>query len=589
MAAHAQLDSACGPRAGALAISAAVLFFLLAIPFAARAQNACRKPAELEKLANQGRWSLILQGTSQCPAESADVDYYRGLAFAGLDRWANAKASFESGEKNYPRDKRFPVELAGVAFKQKRFQAAKRHLHRALRLDPHDSYAINFLATIYFLDGNLVAALKYWNRIGKPRINQIRTDPQLHVDPALLDRAFTCSPASVLTLDQYRITMQRLRQLGIFSSYRLDLVPTAVNGSDSLDLKLSAVERNGLGPSKAGALISLLRGTPYETVYPEVYNLGESALNVNSLFRWDDQKRRAFVSVSAPLARNPKYRFRLFADGRNENWNISRTFHQAAVPVEAFNLEKLELGGGIEAIASSRWKWNAGLSVSDRRFRNLPAGASTADPVFTNGASMEVRAGSHYALLRMPEKRFTLGSDVKGTLGDFYATGFGRFGMLQGTLGAHWFPQVRGDDYELKEKFYAGKTFGLVPFDDLFMLGLERDNNLPLRAHIGTRNGQKGNAPLGRDYLLSNWEVNKNLYANAWFKLRLAPFVDTGRIYDQQDGFGSRQWLWDTGASVKLRVLGGVSLVFTYGKDLRTGRNTFYFTTTRQGGVPFLP
>ena len=568
---------------------AAVLFLLLAVPLAVRAQNACRNTAELERLANQARWDPILQGTRQCPPASADVDYYRGLAFAGLERWAKANAAFESGEKKYPRDKRFPVELAGVAFRQKRFQTAERHLHRALQLDPHDRYAINFLATLYFLDGNLEAALKYWNRIGKPRINQITTPPQLRIDPALLDRAFTCSPASVLTLEQYQTTLQRLRQLGVFSTYRLDLVPAAGKGSGSLDLKLSAVERDGWGPNKAAALISLLRGAPYETVYPGVYNLRGSALNINSLLRWDDQKRRAFVSVSAPLTRNPKYRFRLYADGRNENWNVSRTLHQAAVPVEAFNMEKLELGGGIEAVANSRWNWNAGLSVSDRRFRNLPAGASAADPVFTNGASAEVRAGSHYALLRMPERRFTLGSDVKGTLGDFYATGFGRYGMLQGSLGAHWLPQHRGDDYEVAETIYGGKTFGGVPFDDLFILGLERDNDLPLRAHIGTRNGQKGNAPLGRDYLLSNWEVNKDLYANAWFRLRLAPFVDTGRIYDRQDGFGSRQWLWDTGASVKLGVLGGVSLVFTYGKDLRTGRNTFYFTTTHEGETPFLP
>ena len=570
-------------------IRTAILSILLALPFSARAQNSCRNAAELQKLSDAGQWKLVLQATGQCPAGSADADYYRGLAFAGLDRWAEAKAAFEAGEKSYPRDERFPVELAGVAFKQKRFQAAKQHLYRALRLDPNDRYAINFLATLYFLDGNLEAALKYWNRIGKPRIDQIRTDPQLRIDPALLDLAFTCSPASVLRLEQYRSTLQRLRQLGVFPTYRLDLVPAHGKHSGTLDLTLSAVERNGLGPNKTGALISLLRGLPYETVYPEASNLRRSAINVDSLFRWDDQKRRAFVSVSAPLARNPQFRYRFYVDGRNENWNISRTYHQAALPVDAFNLEKLEVGGDIKSIVNSRWNWAAGLSVSDRRFRNLPTGASAADSVFTNGAAVEVHASSHYSLLRMPENRFTLGSGIRASFGDFYATGSGRFGRLQGSLGAHWFPQARGDDYEVRENAYAGKTFGRVPFDDLFMLGLERDNNLPLRAHIGTRDGQKGNAPLGRDYLLSNWEINKNLYSNAWFKLRLAPFVDTGRAYDKTDGFGSRQWLWDTGASVKLRVLGGVALVFTYGKDLRTGRNTFYFTTTREGRVPFLP
>jgi len=578
MAADAQLDSAGAPRAGPLKIRPAIFLLLLALPVASRAQNTCRSAAELQKFTDQSQWSCILAATGQCRAESAAKDYYRGLAFAGLERWTEAQAALVAGEKKYPQDKRFPEELAGVAFRQRRFPKAERHLHRALELDPHDRYALNFLGTIYFLGGNLEAALKYWNRIGKPQINQIKMDPQLHIDPALLDRAFTCSPASVLTLAQYRTTLERLRQLGVFSTYRLDLVPAA-EGSEKFDLSLSVVETNGWGRSKAGTVISALRGLPYETVYPEVYNLRHSALNIQSLFRWDSQKRRAFVSVSAPLAGNPKFRYRFYADGRNENWNISQTFLQPVLPVAAFNLEKLELGAGFESIASSRWTWALGMSVSDRRFRNLPSGASAADPVFTNGAAAEVRARSNYALIRIPEKRFRLDSGVQGTIGNLYARDFGRFSTVQGSLAAHWLPQAHGDDFEMAEGIYAGKTLGRAPFDDLFILGLERDNDLPLRAHIGTENGQKGSAPLGRDYLLSNWEVNKNLYTNAWFELRLAPFLDTGRTYDRADGFGSRQWLWDTGASLKLRVVGGVSLVFTYGKDLRTGRNTFYFTT----------
>lgn len=527
--------------------------------------------------------------TSRCPAGSADIIYYRGMAFARIERWDKAKAAFEVGEKQYPHDKRFSIELAGIAFKQKRFQEAERHLDHALHLDPRDRYAINFLATVYFLEGNLEAALKYWNRIGKPRIKEIKTDPQLRIDPGLLDRAFTCSPASVLTLEQFRTTLQRLKQLGIFPAYRLDLVPLSGRDPETFNLTLSAVERNGWGPNKVAGMISLLRGLPYETVYPEDYNLRHSALNVVSLFRWDDQERRVFASVSAPLARNPKFRYRLYADARNENWNISRTFHQAGSSLQTFNLEKLVFGGGIQSIFSSRWDWKAGLSMSDRRFRNLPVGTSTADPIFTNGVALAVHAGGNYALLRMPEKRFNLSSAIQGTFGNFYARGFNRYGMLQGSFGARWFPQARGNDYEMTEKFHVGKTFGAVPFDDLFMLGLERDNNLPLRAHIGTHDGQKGNAPLGRDYLLSNWEIDKNIYANAWFKLRLGPFLDTGRIYDDSSGFGSRRWLWDTGTSIKLRILDGVALVFTYGKDLRTGRNTFYFTTTSEGGPSFLP
>jgi len=563
------------------------LCVLLAVASVASGQKTTTHNSDLNRLHAQRQSDNHLRSVEDSSARSANLEYERGMALARVERWNEARKVFQAGEKQYPRDKRFPIELAGIAFKQKRIGEAKRDLHRALVLDPKDVYALNFLATLYFLDGNLSAALKYWNRTGKPQIADIKTNPQLRIDPALLDRAFTCSPASVLRLEQYRTTRVRLEQLGIFPAFRLDLTPHSGGNSDRFDLTLSAVERNGWGENKVAGLLSLLRGVPYETVYPEYFNLRHSAFNLQSLVRWDDQKRRIFASVSAPLAGNPKFRYQIYVDGRNENWDVSSTFHVPSSLLKSFNMETLEAGGGIKSIVNSRLSWAAGLALSDRRFRNLPEGVS--NPVFTNGIALEVRARGDYALLRVPEKRFTVTSSAAGSLGKLYAPGFSDFSKLQGSARARWFPKSRGDDYELDEDIYAGKTFGRVPFDELFILGLERDNNLPLRAHIGTRDGRKGSAPLGRDYLLSNWEINKSLYQGGWFKLRLAPFLDTGRIYGSSDGFGSRQWLWDTGGQAKLSILGGVSIIFTYGKDLRTGRNAFYVTTVHEGGLRFLP
>ena len=124
------------------------------------------------------------------------------------------------------------------------------------------------------------------------------------------------------------------------------------------------------------------------------------------------------------------------------------------------------------------------------------------------------------------------------------------FEKLQGSLRLHWFPQSQGDDYEIQHRIRAGKTFGEVPFDELFMLGLERDNDLEMRGHIGTRDGRKGSAPLGRNYFLSNWEADKNVYRNGIFTVKLGPFLDTGKITDASAGLGSQKWLWDLGAQV---------------------------------------
>jgi len=138
---------------------------------------------------------------------------------------------------------------------------------------------------------------------------------------------------------------------------------------------------------------------------------------------------------------------------------------------------------------------------------------------------------------------------------------------------------MSGDDFAIAQQFHSGEIFGRVPFDELYMLGLERDNDLWMRAHIGTRDGRKGSAPLCRNYFLSNWELDKNVYSG-FLSLKLSPFLDIGRSTDTLADLGSRKWLWDTGVQAKVRVL-GVGFMLVYGKDLRSGNNALYLTTGR--------
>ena len=49
---------------------------------------------------------------------------------------------------------------------------------------------------------------------------------------------------------------------------------------------------------------------------------------------------------------------------------------------------------------------------------------------------------------------------------------------------------------------------------------------------------------------------------------------------DSSLGLGTRKWCWDTGVQAKIRVL-GVGLALIYGKDLRSGRNSFYVADLR--------
>ena len=533
--------------------------------------------ASAQKLADEGRWQELLNFTEQTEQHSPEFDYYRGLALAHLQQLDQAREALLNGRRSAPRDKRFPIELAGLEFKKKDYSQATRYLRAALRLDPKDTYAINFLATIYFLEGNLEAALKYWNRADQPLVEDIRSDPKLRVNPVLLDHAFALAPASILKREELLTTEARLKALEIFPTYRLNLL---ARPDEKFDLQFEAQERNGFGNSKLQALLSLFRGLPYQEVNPEYFNIGTSATNFISMLRWDSQKRRASASLSGPYRSNPKWRYCFSLDLRNENWEIRKSFAGPAPPLAGLNLRRTEFNAEITRLLGGRLSWSAGVEFSHRQYRDVVAGSALTSTLLSQGYQLTQDLRLNYDLWRLPERRFTIIGHSSSQIGRLWSSPAQSFTKLQSGLSFRWLPQWRGDDFANKWDIRAGDTFGHTPFDELFMLGMERDNDLWLRAHIGTRGGRKGSAPLGYRYFLSNWETDKNVYRNGIITFKLGPFVDTGKIGGATASLASDKWLWDTGVQSKLSVLGiGVSVI--YGKDLRSGNNAFYTTVGR--------
>jgi hypothetical protein len=526
---------------------------------------------QVGQLAAEHRWQDIALLLEPLRSRSANLNFYYGTALARLDRWQEAEDAFRAGCRLAPNDSRFPIELAGVAFKLKRYPEATRHLRRALRLAPHDSYANDFLGTIYFLQGNLEAALKYWNRVGKPQVLGVRADPEPKVAPALLDRAFAFSPASTLRLPEFLTTQRRIQGLEIFPRYQFDL---RAREDGKFDVDFRNQERNGFG-TKWEALFVLLRGLPFLSVNPEFYNFRHQAINFVSLLRWDPQKRRIFVQFSSPFEGAAKYRYDVVTDLRNENWDLRNSFTGPAPALGSLNLRRETVGFSLASFANARWRWSASAEISHRDFRSIVPGTTLTPELLAKGYQLKQTAQLTALLWHMPEKRFTVEGGVSSQVARLWSQPEESFEKLQGSMEWHWFPQSQGDDYEMRQQFRLGKTFGTVPFDELFMLGLERDNDLPLRAHIGTRDGRKGSAPMGRDYFLSTWEADKNVSRNGVLTLKLGPLLDTGKITDPSPFLGSHKWLWDIGAQAKLRVF-GAGVVFSYGKDLRSGNNAFY-------------
>ena len=531
-----------------------------------------------KQLVEKEQWQEVVNLTESAAHRSEELNYLYGTALARLERWPQAHAAFKAGERNLTIDVRFPVELAGVDFKLKKYADAASHLRRALRLNPKDAYASEFLATVYFIQGNLEAAVKYWNRVNKPKIANELVDPKPRVNAALLDHAFTFAPASTLRLSELLASQNRVRGLGIFSPYAFEV---KARDDSQFDLVFRNHENNGFGANKWEALLNIFHDLPEQTIYFEFDNYHQKAINFTSTYRWDAEKRRVQAEVSSPLGLDAKRHISAGLDLRLENWDIRQSSSDIAPELGSFNMRREAVHAQITTFQGARWNWLAAAELSHRDFRDIDLGSVLTPALLTRGYQLKQTSKFQGDLWRFPERRLTLTGAIASDLGRTWSTPDHTFEKLQASLRLHWYPQSKGDDYEFQHQFRVGKTWGSLPFDELFTLGGIGDNDLIMRGHISTHRGRKGSGPLGKNYVLSNWEVDKNVFHTSLFTVKLGPFVDTGRISDPHPGLGSDGWLWDTGAQAKFQAL-GVRFAVIYGKDLRTGNNAFFVTLLHQ-------
>ena len=345
------------------------------------------------------------------------------------------------------------------------------------------------------------------------------------------------SRGTVLTLDQFRTTQARLEATGLFSRHHLELSP--VEG-DRFTVTLRAAERNG------PHLLSWISGLPYETVQPGFFSLGGKAIHLKSTLRWDSNKRRAHVSVSAPLKGDPKWGFRVGVDVRGENWaDAAGTFH----------MRKGEGTFEIHSTPSGRWNWTSGIAVSHRQFSNVPS----------RGLGLKYVASLNRTLIRDSDRRFYLDSSFALQAGKTFSANTERFLKVDNSLSMTW--------HGVSARWRAGRILGSPPFDELYLVGLDRDSDLWVRAHSATTSsGLKNSSFARRSFIVTNVDFQKLVHDAGFFRLSAGPFLDAAR------GPMSSGWIVDAGLELRATVLGNLTLKLSYGRGIRDGRNAVFLS-----------
>jgi tetratricopeptide (TPR) repeat protein len=543
---------------------AALLLLCTLLPAPAAADPVGR----VQSLYEAGEYAEAVAEAEAAVNPQAELLFYHGLALARLERYDEAHVVFEAGRNRYSRDKRFPLELAGVAYRKQQLTQARSFLRAALHLDPADEYGNEFLGSLYLVEGDLAAALRYWNRINKPLIQDVEVTPPPPIRPVLRERAITISGGQIFTLARLRSTEANLDRLDIFARRRIELTP---GPGDRFNVTVRLLPAGSPLRGWLGRLLPIARGLPYQAIHFDRTNIASRAINFSSLWRWDANKRRIDLELAGPIRMNPRFRYRLGVDARDENWSLAKAGGDDGPDEIDFKLKKLSFGGGFLFALTEKLEWTTGLHLTTRGFQD--AGD---DAIFTDSWSFEQRNCLAYRLLDLPEHRVRVDSSARLRTGRVFTGAPSRFGIVEGDLSGAWNPRAQQDAWEARARLRAGKTFGDVPFDEFFQLGMERDNDLWLRGHAGTREGKKGSAPLGVDYTLLQTGFDRTVARFRFLEVRAGPFFDAGRISGPSERFGSSGWLLDTGIAAKIVVAGGLSWSAVYGRDLRGGKGVFY-------------
>jgi hypothetical protein len=240
----------------------------------------------------------------------------------------------------------------------------------------------------------------------------------------------------------------------------------------------------------------------------------------------------------------------VFAGARNERWTVADSTQ---------SLKRVETGAGLQFLIGSRGAWKSEIAGVHSRWSSVEA-----------RSSVRYRATADYDLVRIPERRLTINTEIRTEVGRWFSGG--RFARTQPSVKVGWFPKQNGSEYYTSIRLSSGIVTSSPYLDEMFCLGLDRDGDLLLRAHPATVDGRKGAGVIVSRFGLLNAETERTLFR--WTLLRFAavPFLDVAR---------AGEWYDDAGVELRVSVASAMQFSLSFGKDLRTGKMTLFARNLR--------
>jgi hypothetical protein len=482
--------------------------------------------------------------------------------------YARAEEVLEEGSQRFTSDPRFHNEIAGTRLARNDIEGAKTSLRQALEIEPRNDYASDLLATIDMSEGNVEGALRFWNSTGKPIIGEVQHNYFSNFGSWVVPKASAFRPEALLRYNSWKTTEARLLETEIFTNVALEVEPTVVPD------RYNAVIRTTKKTNDAtNILFGLVRGAIVKTSYLDFWDIGNSGVNLNSSFRWDPSRRRADGHLKVPLPLPGLLFLDIRETWRSEQWDLTPVIRSESRPRAEFRLKSTGIRVGLRHIPDHHFEIGAGFEYVNR------AASGDLPELFTDSRNTgrllldtTFRFGSGVYQNRLRLEAFAARPSLRG---DFrYTAGTAEINnriALTADARTHLDVTLKG-----------GTSRGRLPVEDYFVLGLDLAPTNILRGHSATADGRYGRAPMGTDFVLTNFDVEHRLVRVPMFNTFNLPyltikteiFLDAAKTFDRSRIFQQGKLLIDIGGGLRFETPSH-SLNVVLGRSLRDGTGVF--------------
>jgi hypothetical protein len=501
-----------------------------------------RKELEEEWSASEDWALLVLPGTARSSSASDPRDRVESADATttgdGCDRLVDeavARArdgAYEEAEQRLsaaaalcPERGRPVRELAAVRFRQERWHEAVRLGGRATRLSPGDDQAWRLLATSRFLDGDPTGALRAWNRIGEPVVEDVTLDGLERTRQDVVRAWLDIRIGELLTPARLLRARRRLEELPAAALSRVSFRPL---GEGQAGVEAAVLERPLMARPWQLALQAAADAVTERETRLRLNSVAKMGGSLELGVRWWERRPAVGVAARAPRA--------LGLPGL-VGAELSWAEQPYALSPDVQPFVESALRGGLT---------HADWLTSSLRLELEVAGEKWND----RGSFISLAARLDQRLLR---DRVSLALDGRGGVSVSDEPGFGA-----GSATVAVRTSASPERVVARGRFSLWLASETAPLGYWPGAGVGHARRPLLRAHPLLQDGVISGPAFGRRLLHGGVEMEVRVAALGPLRLGVAGFVDWARAWDHPSAPGAGPSFADVGGGLRLRFPGNL-------------------------------